>query len=93
MLSLDENRAAQLFQNYVIENPDATPQKALAITAALLINGQEGVRNLRNLLEAAYSDTAWYRLKKSLKVPQPHRFTHFKGARGNTKTVQSNIYK
>ena len=77
MLSLDERRPYELFQNYLIDNPDATPQASLAAVAALLINGQEGVRNLRNLLEARYSPDAWYRIKKLLKTPQPNRFTHF----------------
>ena len=77
MLSLDERRPYQLFQNYLIENPDATPQAALAATAVLLINGQEGVRNLRNLIDAAYSDTTWSRIKKLAKAPKEHRFSHF----------------
>lgn len=77
MLSLDERRPYELLQNYLIENPEATPQAALAATAALLINGQEGIRNLRNLLDTRYNDAAWYRIKKLLKTPQPHRFTHF----------------
>lgn len=77
MLSLDEKRPYQLFQNYLIENPDATPQAALAATAVLLISGQEGVRNLRNLIEAAYTDTTWYRIKKLAQAPKAHRFSHF----------------
>ena len=77
MLSLDGRRPYQLFQNYLIENPDATPQAALAATAVLLINGQEGVRNLRNLIEAAYTDTTWYRIKKLANAPKAHRFSHF----------------
>lgn len=77
MLSLDEKRPYQLFQNYLIENPDATPQAALAATAVLLIDGQEGIRNLRNLIEAAYTDTTWYRIKKLAKTPKAHRFSHF----------------
>ncbi|HUD07301.1 MAG TPA: hypothetical protein VMR34_05430 [Candidatus Saccharimonadales bacterium] len=77
MLSLDERRPYELFQNYLIDNPDATPQASLAATAALLINGQEGIRNFRNLLEARYNPDAWYRIKKTLKTPQQHRYTHF----------------
>jgi len=77
MLSLDERRPYELLQNYMIENPDATPQTAMAAVTGLLINGQEGIRNLRNLLGAAYNDAAWYRIKKLLKSPQAHRFTHF----------------
>lgn len=77
LLSLDERRPYELFQNYLLENPDATPQSALAATAALLINGQEGVRNLRNLLKARYNKDAWYRIKKLLNAPQAHRYSHF----------------
>jgi hypothetical protein len=77
MLSLDVNKPYELLQNYLIENPDATPQGAMAAVTGLLINGQEGVINLRNLLEARYGKQAWYRLKPLLKTPQAHRFTYF----------------
>lgn len=77
MLSLDVHKPYELLQNYLIENPDATPQAAMAAVTGLLINGQEGVINLRNLLEAHYGKQAWYRLKPLLKSPQAHRFTHF----------------
>jgi len=77
MLSLDVHKPYELLQNYLIDNPDATPQAAMAAVTGLLINGQEGVINLRNLLEAHYGKQAWYRLKPLLKSPQAHRFTHF----------------
>lgn len=77
MLSLDERRPYELFQNYLIDNPDAAPQGALAAIAAMLISGQEGVRSLRNLLDARYGKDSWYRIKKLLKAPQHNRYTHF----------------
>jgi len=77
MLSLDSRHPYELLQNYLIDNPDAKPQAALAAVAGLLINGQEGVRSLRNLLDARYDKDAWYRVKKLFKSPQAHRFTHF----------------
>lgn len=77
MLSLDTSTPYELFQNYLIENPDVTPQTALAATAALLINGKEGVVNLRNLLDARFGSQAWSRVKKIIKSPQSNRYKHF----------------
>lgn len=77
MLSLDVSRPYELLQNYLIENPDANPQAALAAVTGLLISGQEGVLNLRNLIDATYSKDAWGRLKHLFKAPKAHRFTHF----------------
>lgn len=77
MLSLDVKKPKELLQNYLIDNPDIPPQAALAAVAGLQIIGQEGVLNLRNLLEARYGKQAWYRLKHLFNMPQAHRFTHF----------------
>ncbi len=78
MLSLDASKPYELLQNYLIDNPDATPQAAMAAVTGLLINGQEGAISLRNLLETRYGAQAWYRIKPLLKSPQLHRFTHLK---------------
>lgn len=77
MLALDINKPYELLQNYLIDNPGATPQAAMAAVTGLLINGQEGVVGLRNLLDARYGQQAWSRVKKLLKSPQANRFTHF----------------
>jgi hypothetical protein len=77
MLALDARKPYELLQNYLIDNSDATPMAALAATAGLLINGQNGVVSLRNLLEATYGKQAWYRLKPIIKSPSAYRFTHF----------------
>lgn len=77
MLSLDVRKPYELLQNYLIDNPDAKPQAALAAVTGLLISGQEGVVNLRNLLDATYGRQAWHRLKPLFKAPAANRFTHF----------------
>jgi hypothetical protein len=77
MLSLDVRKPYELLQNYLIDNPDATPQAAMAAVTGLLISGQEGVVGLRNLLDASYGRQAWSRIKKLLKAPSANRFTHF----------------
>ncbi len=77
MLSLDTSTPYELLQNYLIENPDVTPQTALAATAGLLINGKEGVVSLRNLLDTRFGPQAWSRIKKIIKSPQANRYRHF----------------
>jgi hypothetical protein len=77
MLALDVNKPYELLQNYIIENPGATPQNSLAAVTGLLIDAQQGARSLRSLIEARYKRDAWYRIKKLLKAPKQYRFTHF----------------
>lgn len=77
MIALDTNKPYELLQNYLLENPDVTPQTALAAVAGLLICGQESTAGLRNLIEATYGRQAWYRLKPILKSPNKNRFKHF----------------
>lgn len=78
MLALDTNKPYELLQNYVIDNPSATPQATLAAVAGLLINGQEGVNTLRNIIETRYGKAAWYRLKPIFKAPGQNRISHFR---------------
>ena len=77
MLSLDTSKPYELLQNYLIENPSATPQAAMAAVAGLLISGHEGVPKLRNLLESRYGKQAWRRVKPLLKNPSANRYKHF----------------
>lgn len=77
MLALDIQQPYELLQNYMIANPKATPTKAMAAVCGLLINKQEGVTNLRNLLESRFGTQAWYRIKPNLVLPDAQRYKHF----------------
>lgn len=76
-LALDGHEPLQLLQNYLADNPNVTPQAALAAVAGLLIDGQEGVASLRNTIEAHFGIQAWYRIKKTLTVPNANRYQAF----------------
>lgn len=76
MLGLDVKKPYELLQNYLIDNPHATPQAAMAAVTGLLINGQQGAVSLRNLIETHYNRQAWYRLKPIIKSPSANRFMH-----------------
>lgn len=76
MLALDASKPYELLQNYLISNPDTTPQAAMSAVTGLLINGQRGARQLRTLLENKYGAQAWYRYKPLLKMPTPNRYKH-----------------
>lgn len=77
MLALDAEKPLELLQNYLADNPTATPQAALAAVAGLLVIKQTSVIELRTTLEAHFKTTTWSRVKKLLKAPTPHRFTYF----------------
>lgn len=76
MLGLDVKKPYELLQNYLIDNPNVTPQTAMAAVTGLLINGQQGAVGLRNLIETHYNRQAWYRLKPIIKSPKANRFMH-----------------
>jgi hypothetical protein len=77
VLSLDINRPYELFQNYVEENEEVTPQAALAAIAGQLIVRQEGVNVLRSVLEARFGAGVWYRIKPLLQPPNAYRIQSF----------------
>jgi hypothetical protein len=77
MIELDEQRPYELLQNYLAANPGTKPMTALAAVSGLLICGQVGVSGLRNVLDAQYDSSAWYRLKPIIKAPGAHRYKHF----------------
>jgi len=77
LLALDVKQPYELLQNYLKENPKATPQAAMAATAGLLVANQAGIAALRSTLDAHYGVQAWYRIKPLLQSPQGHRFKHF----------------
>ncbi|MEX0748628.1 MAG: hypothetical protein WD467_00045 [Candidatus Saccharimonadales bacterium] len=77
MLALDLEQPYELLQNVAEENPNATPRTTLAVVSGLLIAGQVGIRELRNVLESCYGKDAWYSIKPLLKKPQSHRFKYF----------------
>lgn len=77
MLGLDVSKPYELLQNYMLQNPDASARDALAAVGGLLVCGQEGVSSLRNLVEGASSPSAWYRIKKLIRMPRAYRYTHF----------------
>ena len=77
MLALDGHEPLELLQNYLADNPDVTPQAAMAAVTGLLIDGQEGVASLRNTIESHFGIQAWYRIKKTLKVPNANRYQAF----------------
>ncbi len=78
LLALDVKQPYELLQNYIEENPNATPQAAMAAVTGMLIASQVGASGLRNTLEARYGKDAWYRIKKLLKSPKAYRFTYFR---------------
>ncbi len=77
LIALDLDKPHQLLQNYLEDNPDVTPQTALAAVAGLMVVGQEGTVGLRNTIETVYGPAAWYRVKKLLKAPTKHRYKSF----------------
>jgi hypothetical protein len=77
ILALDVKQPYELLQNYIEENPAATPQNALTAVAGMMIASQVGASALRNVLEARYGKQSWYRIKPLLKSPQAYRFKHF----------------
>lgn len=77
MLSLDKKQPFELLQNYVEENPDTAPQRALAAVAGLLIANQVGTTDLKSLLTKRFGDQVWYRLKPYLKMPNAYRYSYF----------------
>lgn len=77
MLALDVNKPYELLQNYLTDNPNVTPQAAMAAVTGLLINGQEGVVSLRGIIVAHFGIQAWYRIKKTLKAPNANRYEAF----------------
>lgn len=77
LLSLDASGPNAIFQNYLIENPDATIQEALKTTASLLIIQQTGHRQFQQLLDKKGGQHTWYRLKPALKQPSQQRYKPF----------------
>lgn len=77
MLGLDVSKPHELLQNYIENNPNATPQSVLMATAGLLVVNQVGVRDLRTTLERRYGVQVWQRLKPLLKTPKGQRYRAF----------------
>ncbi|HEX8182620.1 MAG TPA: hypothetical protein VF575_03380 [Candidatus Saccharimonadales bacterium] len=88
MLSLDAARPYELLQNYMLDSPDASAKDALAAIGSLLVCGQEGVLGLRNLIEPQYGSNVWYRIKKLVRNPSAHRFTHFQHVQNTLETFK-----
>ena len=65
-LSLDSMQSLDVLQNYLLQNPDTSPQRALAEVGSMLIANQSGRQVLRQTLEVAFGRHAWARHKPSM---------------------------
>ena len=75
-LSLDVNMPLEIFQNYLDENRDATPQSALAAVAGLYIANQESTMALRNTLDKRFGKHYWPKLKPKMKTIKGRRYSY-----------------
>jgi hypothetical protein len=72
-LSLDSMQPLDVLQNYLLQNPDTSPQRALAEVGGMLIANQSGRQALRQTLEATFGRHAWARHKPSMNLPPAQR--------------------
>lgn len=72
ILALDSKQPFEIFQNYLLNNPDSSVNSALQATAGLMIVSQMGYRTLEQQITKKSSAQKWYRLKPDL-YPLPVR--------------------